>query len=150
MKIYLSAPLFTQLERRWNRMLAAALEGSIAGAEVILPQDFRVGVKFNDRKQFRKLFYQCQQALRSSDAILAILDGADADSGVSFEIGCAQALGIPVIGLRTDYRQQQEKGVNFMVSQACSEYVLDLAFMENPSALVAKVARKLTGTIKKD
>jgi nucleoside 2-deoxyribosyltransferase len=42
--------------------------------------------------------------IRSSDAVLAILDGADVDSGTASEIGYAAALGIPVVGLRLDSR----------------------------------------------
>jgi nucleoside 2-deoxyribosyltransferase len=37
-------------------------------------------------------------------AVLAILDGADVDSGTAAEIGYAAALGKPVIGLRMDTR----------------------------------------------
>jgi nucleoside 2-deoxyribosyltransferase len=42
--------------------------------------------------------------IRSSDAVLAILDGTDVDSGTASEIGYAAALGIPVVGLRLDSR----------------------------------------------
>jgi len=142
-RIYLAAPLFSQVERVWNRRLARGLEAAVPDCEVVLPQDFRVGIKFNDRRQFGKLFKQCTEALRASDAVVAVLDGADVDSGVSFEVGIAFALGKPVIGLRTDYRQQQEKGVNFMVSQACTAYVLELAFSEDLAPVTRKLARKL-------
>lgn len=39
-----------------------------------------------------------------SDAVLAILDGVDVDSGTAAEIGYAYALGKKVYGLRTDFR----------------------------------------------
>jgi nucleoside 2-deoxyribosyltransferase len=42
--------------------------------------------------------------IAESAAVLAILDGADVDSGTAAEIGYAAALGKPVIGLRTDSR----------------------------------------------
>jgi len=142
-RVYLAAPLFSQSERLWNRKLAKGLEEAVPGCQVVLPQDFRVAGKFNDRAQFKKLFNHCQEALRSCDVLLAVLDGADADSGVSYEIGCAYTLGKPVVGLRTDYRQQQERGVNFMVSQACGAYALELAFSEDLNAIIRKVARKL-------
>ena len=143
MKVYLAAPLFSQVERLWNRKLAAGLEETLPECQVILPQDFRVGVRFNDRGQFRQLFRRCQEALRAADVVVAVLDGPDADSGVSYELGYAHALGKPIIGLRTDYRQQQEKGVNFMVSQACTSYLLELAFSEDTTAIVRKLAKKL-------
>ncbi len=43
--------------------------------------------------------------IRSCDAVLAVLDGVDVDSGTAAEIGFAAALGRPVIGWRSDLRQ---------------------------------------------
>jgi nucleoside 2-deoxyribosyltransferase len=43
--------------------------------------------------------------IRAADAVLAVLDGPDVDSGTAAEIGYAAALGKPVIGLRTDTRR---------------------------------------------
>lgn len=45
-----------------------------------------------------------EAALRRCDAVLAILDGTDVDSGVAAELGFAAGLGKPVIGLRLDFR----------------------------------------------
>lgn len=42
--------------------------------------------------------------IRGADWILAVLDGSDVDSGTAAEIGFAAALGIPVIGIRSDLR----------------------------------------------
>jgi nucleoside 2-deoxyribosyltransferase len=42
--------------------------------------------------------------LLAADAVLAVLDGADVDSGVAAEVGYAVARGKTVIGLRTDDR----------------------------------------------
>ena len=58
-------------------------------------------------------------ALESSDLIVAIIDGADADSGTAWEMGYAFALGKPVIALRTDFRRigHHEK-VNLMLEQS--------------------------------
>jgi nucleoside 2-deoxyribosyltransferase len=36
--------------------------------------------------------------------VLALLDGADVDSGTAAEIGFAAALGIPIVGVRLDFR----------------------------------------------
>ena len=43
--------------------------------------------------------------IRAADALLAVLDGTDVDSGVAAEIGYAAALGRPVVGLRLDVRR---------------------------------------------
>ena len=46
--------------------------------------------------------------LRSCDAVLAVLDGTDVDSGTASEIGCAFALGKKVNGYRGDFRRSGE------------------------------------------
>ena len=44
------------------------------------------------------------ELIESADALLAVLDGPDVDSGTASEIGYAAALGIPVVGWRSDLR----------------------------------------------
>ena len=53
------------------------------------------------------------------DGVLAVLDGADVDSGTAAEIGYAMARGKPVVGLRTDLRpggDNQATPVNLQVA----------------------------------
>ncbi len=140
---YLAAPLFSQIERRWNRELARLLEERVAGLEVTLPQDFRVAGRYNDRKRFEALFKKCIAAVESADVVVAVLDGPDTDSGVAFEMGYAYAADVPVVGVRTDFRQSQERGVNLMCSRPCAQYVCRMSFSERVEALAAHVARKL-------
>lgn len=45
-----------------------------------------------------------EAGIRESDMLLAILDGAETDSGTSSEVGFAAGLGKPTYGLRTDWR----------------------------------------------
>ena len=44
-------------------------------------------------------------AIKNADMVVAVIDGADADSGTSWEMGYASALGKKVIALRTDFRR---------------------------------------------
>ena len=143
MRVYLAAPLFTQVERRWNRELARLIEERVEGLEVVLPQDYRVDGRFNDRQRMAELFKMCVQDVAAADALDAILDGADADSGVAFEMGYAHARGTPIVGVRTDFRQSQERGVNMMVSRPCAEFVCRMSFNESVEALADDIARKL-------
>jgi nucleoside 2-deoxyribosyltransferase len=47
-----------------------------------------------------------------SDIVLAILDGgSDVDSGTAWEMGYAYAKGMPVLGLKTDFRTLGDEGV---------------------------------------
>ncbi|MBM4081215.1 MAG: nucleoside 2-deoxyribosyltransferase [Planctomycetes bacterium] len=143
MVVYLSAPLFTQVERRWNRELAGLLEKGIPGARVVLPQDFKVRQRYNDRRSFPELFRSCLRAIDEADVVVAVLDGADCDSGTAFEVGYAYAKGKPVIGVRTDFRKNQDRGLNIMLANACSRYVPDMSFSEDLELLVRDVILKI-------
>ena len=137
MKIYLAAPVFSQAERLYNRKLKEELERLLPACRVALPQDFRTDPSgsYNDRRHFAALYRQCMEGIRECDAVLAWLDGADVDSGVAYETGYARALGKPVIGIRTDFRQLQEKGLNIMLSQGCTEVVCRFSFDERTKSL---------------
>ncbi len=143
MIVYFAAPLFSQVERRWNREFAKLLEDRTPGLEVVLPQDFRVQGRYNDRKRFKELFRKCVEAVKSADVVVAVLDGPDTDSGVAFEMGYAYALGLPVVGVRTDFRQSQERGVNLMCSRPCAQFVCRMSFNESIEELSREVARKI-------
>ena len=148
MKIYLSAPLFTQVERRWNRMLAGTLEERVQGAEVILPQDFKFSDSFNRSEDFPLLFDACLETLKDADLVVGVLDGPDVDSGTSFEIGYAYALDIPIIGIRTDYRQSQDRGLNLMLSQCCTKLLRAMSFSEDLEQLVDDLTGKIVSALR--
>jgi nucleoside 2-deoxyribosyltransferase len=46
--------------------------------------------------------------IEAADAVIALLDGPDVDSGTAAEIGYAAALGRPIVGWRTDLRRAGE------------------------------------------
>ena len=141
--IYLAAPLFTIQERRMNRALAQAVETALPSVRVLLPQDFKHDDRFNDQRAFGLIFKSCLEAIDSSRCVLAWLDGPDSDSGTSFEAGYAYAKGVPVVGIRTDFRHNQERGVNVMLSRACAGFVHRPSFDENHENLAKDIARAL-------
>jgi len=146
MRIYLAAPLFSQVQRQYNRRLAGALEALLPRSKVVLPQDFRVGpahASFNDRRYLRALYRRCIEEIESCDAIVALLDGADADSGVAFEVGYARGRGKPVLGVRTDYRQLQMKGLNVMLAEGCTHVLCHFSFNERLEDLAARIVEHL-------
>lgn len=123
--IYLAGPLFTLAEVQFNETLAEGLQA--AGYRVYLPQAEAAGV--GDPKQ---LFALCLEGLAGAGLVVAILDGADADSGTCFEMGYAYAKGLPVVGLRTDFRGSGEHlGVNLMLVESCTRLILT-SFMPLP------------------
>jgi len=146
MKVYLAAPLFSQQERRYNRSLAARLSALLPRSEVVLPQNFRVGpghASFNDRRYLEALARRCAEAIREADVVLAILDGADADSGVAFEVGYARGVGKPVLGVRTDYRQLQVKGLNVMLAEGCNHVLCHFSFNESLDDLASAIVEHI-------
>jgi len=146
MRIYLAAPVFSQKDRRYNRALAKRLDRLLPRCQVVLPQDFRIGPKgasFNDRRYLKSLHRRCAEELSEADIVLALLDGADADSGVGFEVGYARGLGKPVLGVRTDYRQLQTKGLNVMLAEGCTDVLCHFSFNENLDDLAAAVVQHI-------
>jgi nucleoside 2-deoxyribosyltransferase len=141
LSVYLAAPLFTLPERRANRALAKALERELPGTEVVLPQDFKPHGKYNSPQAFGAIFRECLAAIDSSRLVVAWLDGSDADSGTSFEAGYAFAKGLPVVGVRTDFRDNQERGLNIMLARACAALVHRPAFDEDAEGLARDLAR---------
>ncbi|MGA8654015.1 MAG: nucleoside 2-deoxyribosyltransferase [Xanthobacteraceae bacterium] len=97
MKIYLAGPLFTVVELDFNRRLKAVLEAS--GHAVWLPQEHTP--KHGDAHGILAVLLD---GLRHADVVVANMDGADPDSGTSWECGYACACGVPTILFRTDTR----------------------------------------------
>jgi nucleoside 2-deoxyribosyltransferase len=147
--VYFAAPLFTLLERRANRSLAHAIEKIMPEAKILLPQDFKHEGKYNDAKAFGMIFRECVENIDRANIMLAWLDGADADSGTCFEVGYAFAKSLPVVGIRTDFRHNQERGLNIMLSRACTAFVYRPSFDEDVEGLAGSIAKALRKALKK-
>ena len=148
LQLYLAAPLFTQAERLWNRALATALEEAL-DCNVALPQDIPVDERKDKRQRFGAIFRSCIEGMEACDAMVAVADGADADSGTAFEMGYAYAIGKPVVAVRTDYRRQQEKGTNLMISRGCHGFVHVPALQEGVTSVAAAIAREIERVVRK-
>lgn len=101
-RVYLAAPLFTEAEQAYNLALRDLLEAHLF--DVYLPQEVGDTSHTRCREEHRTIFAQHTAVLRDTDAVVAVIDGADADSGTSWEMGYAYALGKKVVALRTDFR----------------------------------------------
>ena len=145
MHLYLAGPLFTQAERAWNLRLARLIES--AGHTVFLPQ---VEVQAIATLDAETIFRIDVDGVRSADAIVAILDGADPDSGTSFECGLAFALGLPIVVVRSDFRAggdalpgQKLATINLMLSQAAEAVVA----LPDPGAGLEELAKGVIGAL---
>jgi nucleoside 2-deoxyribosyltransferase len=122
--IYLAAPLFTRAEYLFNEDLACDLLKN--KWDVFLPQEeckkaVEIYNKINEKWASEPVFNVCKQGIFDSDIVVAILDGADADSGTCWEVGYAYALGKYIIGLRTDIRRSGDTGgFNLMLYNSCT------------------------------
>ena len=134
--VYLAGPLFTQAERMWNSTLRTELESQDARIRVILPQEeAEKALAPGGDIDFGKLKDGCLEGIDSADIVVAILDGADADSGTCFECGYAHAKGKTVIGVRTDIRAHEDEGLNAMLRETCHRVRQYSAFKDKTSDL---------------
>ena len=101
MRIYFAGPLFTAAERDWNESLATALREG--GHEVFLPQEQEPG------KDAAGIFATDVAGIDWADGLVAIMDGADPDSGTSWEVGYAYGKK-PIMLVRTDMRRNAGSG----------------------------------------
>jgi nucleoside 2-deoxyribosyltransferase len=126
MKLYFAGPLFSAAERSWNAELAAALRDG--GHAVFLPQEQEPA---NDAAG---ILGTDVAGIDGADALVAIMDGADPDSGTAWE--CGYAFGKkPIVLVRTDVRTQAGSGAPYNAMLAESATIrLDL-----PVAPMARV-----------
>jgi nucleoside 2-deoxyribosyltransferase/predicted secreted protein len=118
-RVYLAAPLFSEAERLFNASVTQLLRDHLF--EVHLPQETGDDSDMRDIREQEQLFSSNKTALEKSDVIIAIIDGADADSGTAWEMGYAFAQGKPVIALRTDFRRVgHHEHVNLMLEQSAN------------------------------
>jgi len=114
--IYFAGSLFTMAERIWNKKLSQALSKKM-DANIFLPQEKVLPAKDeNGNYDFKEVFEICLRGVDDAKIIIAILDGADSDSGTCFECGYARAKGKKIIGIRTDCRAGEDLGLNAMLA----------------------------------
>jgi nucleoside 2-deoxyribosyltransferase len=122
MNVYFAGPLFTLAERRFNEELAAEMKRLCPGLEIFVPQV--CDTQYQGLPDFaQRVFQALMAALDCCDAVVAILDGPDCDSGTCIEIGYARAKGKPVIGIRTDFRDGEVGGLNIMTAGICTSII---------------------------
>jgi nucleoside 2-deoxyribosyltransferase len=101
MRIYFAGPLFSAAERDWNASLAGIMRE--AGHDVFLPQEQEPG------KDAAGIFATDVGGIDAADALVAIMDGADPDSGTCWEVGYAYGKK-PIVLVRTDMLRNEGSG----------------------------------------
>ncbi len=100
--IYVAGPLFNTHERWYLERIAEALEG--AGYRTFLPHRDAGLVTLRSSEERLRIFTVDIDALNAADLIVALLTGADHDSGTSAELGYMFALGKQCFGINDDKR----------------------------------------------
>jgi nucleoside 2-deoxyribosyltransferase len=149
MKIYLAGALFTTAERAFNKQVADRL--AAGGHEVLLPQERGPGADATGGEgsdvrvrsmSAREILLKNKRDLDAADAVVAIMDGPDPDSGTAWECGYAYALGKPTVLLRTDIRGVGDLSAspyNAMITGSADVHLeLPLASVEEAGAAVLR------------
>ena len=127
--VYIAGPLFNWGEQWFNVRLKEELEKISAqrklGVRFHLPQE----LEGNNQSD---IFDKNRDRLDASQCVVAILDGADIDSGTSWEIGYAYAKDKTIIGVRTDFRYSGEHGRgNLMILKSLSLPLINKSRIKN-------------------
>ena len=136
MKVYLAGPLFSSSERAWNDEVARALRD--AGHQVFLPQEQEPDM------DAAGIFAHDVGGIDWADALVAMMDGLDPDSGTAWEVGYAYGKK-PVVLVRTDFRRRAGSGMpyNAMLTQSAT-IRLDL-----PLAPTSTVAAEIVDALRR-
>ena len=117
-RIYLAGPLgFSQVGRHFHTAVLVPLVRGL-GFEVLDPWALTEPARLDAvrampegaarRHAWRRLNHEMgagnRAAIDAADALVAVLDGPDVDSGTAAEIGYAFARGKPIVGYRGDFR----------------------------------------------
>ncbi len=114
-KVYVAGPLFNTHERKYLEQITAALETE--GFETFLPhRDAGILGDLSDIRERERLFRGDMHALEACDLVVALLTGADQDSGTCGELGYAYAKGKPCFGISDDVRR-----MNNLIWGLCDE-----------------------------
>ncbi len=133
MRIYLAGPLFTTPEREWNAGLGARLRAG--GHEVFVPQEHPAAERTG-----QAIFRKDLEGLDWADTVVAIMDGADPDSGTCWECGYSYARGKTVVLFRSDFRgsgDEHDIPYNAMLIGAADAHIeIELATLDDAAAAI--------------
>jgi len=136
MRIYMAGGLFTTAEINFNKELAKCLRN--LGHEVFLPQESEQAARTEDGKlDTRRIFLNDVRGIDWAQLTLGNIDGADSDSGTSWELGYSYAKGKYIIVYRTDIRIGVDDIVNLMLTESAN--VVHIAALEDVGHLAEAI-----------
>ncbi len=130
--VYVAGPLFNTHERWYLEQIAAVLEG--AGYETYLPHRDAGVLNKSQPGERERVFLADLAALDACAFSVALLTGADHDSGTSLELGYLFAQGKPCFGITDDVRT-----LNNMIWGVCAYGERIVAHIDELLPLIQKV-----------
>lgn len=106
---YVAAPFFNDEEIEKLNLLRAFLLKQFPETDFFFPRDHKIpnGEIMTNSEWAEKVYDMDVEALRNSDAVIAIYFGQYSDSGVSWELGYASARDMPITLLVVDPKKDQ-------------------------------------------
>jgi nucleoside 2-deoxyribosyltransferase len=163
MKLYIASPLgFSEAGRDFHdQRLKPALKS--LGHRVLDPWKLTSSKKItavssmpygaSKRNKWRRLNAEIghnnHAAIDKCDAVLAVLDGTDVDSGTASEIGYAFAKGKPILGYRGDFRLSSDNEgslvnlqVEYFIRKSGGEIAIRFADLSRALTRIAALTHK--------
>ena len=138
MNIYLAGPLFSKAERNWIReirhhILAFAKKQPME-VHIIWPYELisQHEIESMGAKAIYEIFSRNKSKLDTTNILIAVLDGTQADDGTAWEIGyfyARKSVESKIIGIRTDLRNAGElkhSTINLMIEASCNRIVTSI------------------------
>ncbi len=130
--IYIAGPLFNSHERAYLTQITTRLE--TLSYPCFLPhRDAGLVGNLTHFENRQRIFQADMLALEACDLVVALLTGADHDSGTCGELGYAYAKGKPCYGITDDLR-----GMNNLIWGLCGEGARIAPDIETLVALVTR------------
>lgn len=111
LRVYMAGPCFSNQDQELLLYIAGEL-GKISGTSVFVPHRDAGSWVVRGRAE---VFDMDIRAIQTCNVVVAVLDGADIDSGTAAELGYAYAIGKYTIGYCSDLRRRG-KSINAFIS----------------------------------
>jgi nucleoside 2-deoxyribosyltransferase len=150
LRIYLAGPLgFSEAGRAFMAVLVKQLRSgghrpidpfALTDTGAIERMPYGAARRAAWRKLNREIGANNRRAIDECDAVFAVLDGVDIDSGTAAEIGYAFARGKPILGYRGDFRLSADNDgatvnlqVEYFIRESGGDIIFEIAKL--PAAL---------------
>jgi len=120
---YIAGPLFTEADREYLEKIDKLMRS--LGYNTYLPHR-DAGIFKRGENNSKDFFKKDKNKITECSLMIAVLNGADIDSGTSWEIGFAYSKGIKILGILDDTRKPSNELLNPMILDSINKIVNSL------------------------